>query len=261
MKKSQIGLLFLLTVYTLMFCSCDLLNRTLGLDNMKQGDSTVVRGTGNDDQSRENGSGGGEVVLTQEPEIKDIAFFKIGDAVTDESRSGDYPVLSYTITGMQVSDNMASLNIGKEDMPPSFAEETALAADGKLTSETLFVMVDVTISYVSEPKEANPNIDKNDHIISCGIQYKSDEKDGLGFIRNAGGEAYFSNHPISNASSSNYYHYTLAAGETMNCRLGWFVDRERAETLGLMFMVGNNFAEESLAKYIDLPYDYSGVGR
>jgi hypothetical protein len=247
-----------------MLTSCDRLKSAIGIDRIQSGDSVIIHGDDNDDGNTSEDKENPQLIWPQSPAIADIDFKHIGDTLLDVTEGDLNPLLAYTVTAMQVFGQMSALeerNISAEDMNVYsivFADDgtwwSDAASPGEL-QELLFVLLDVTVEYIAEPKEDNPD-DKNDHLIQDSLLYKSDELKVNGAFRwTITTLPYFSHHSTGKSSQGNYYHYTLALGETMRCQVGWFVEKEIAEQYGLMLQIGRNDG----AQYIDLPYDYSEV--
>ena len=139
-------------------------------------------------------------------------------------------VTSYTVTGVNVYDSYTAAGVKSEQLAVDNAQEK---------SSVPFVTVDLSVCIKkSTVKTEYYNIAVL-HLLGSEI-FAEPWKTHLPEM------SYFS---LSQSGGSDYFHYNLAEGETMNCRVGWILDDVNWSEDSLILHVG---ADINADNYVSL---------
>ena len=152
--------------------------------------------------------------------------------------------MTYIITNAEIFDSSDAAGIDLSKME-EYIDYRFTDENGNLRSEVQFLLVDITIRNNEMPQELN--------ISSLELTYCEPSQTDLS-VRSfypLAYPAYFSNAgPRSGEYSSEYYHYTLPAGESLSVKVGWYVDLTEYDK-GSLFLIFNSRIE-TLRQYLPL---------
>ena len=140
--------------------------------------------------------------------------------------------MTYIVTNAEIFDSSVAAGIDSSKME-EYIDYRFTDENGNLRSEVQFLLVDITIRNNEMPQELN--ISSLELTSFYPLAYP----------------AYFSNAgPRSGEYSSEYYHYTLPAGESLSVKVGWYIDLTKYDKSSLFLIFNSRI--ETLRQYLAL---------
>ena len=152
--------------------------------------------------------------------------------------------MTYIVTNAEIFDSPEAAGI-RPSMMESFIDSRFTDENGKLRDEIQFLLADLTIRNNELPEELN--------ISSLELMYCEQSRTELSVraFYPLPYPVYFSNAGSREGEySSEYYHYTLPAGESLSVRVGWYVDLTQYDKSSLFLIFNSRI--ETLRLYVPL---------
>lgn len=152
--------------------------------------------------------------------------------------------MTYIITNAEIFDSSDAAGIDSSKME-EYIDYRFTDENGNLRAGVQFLLVDITIRNNEMPQELN--------ISSLELTYCEPSQTDLSArsFYPLAYPAYFSNAgPRSGEYSSEYYHYTLPAGESLSVKVGWYVDLTEYDKSSLFLIFNSRI--ETLRQYLPL---------
>lgn len=161
-------------------------------------------------------------------------------------RKGDLVenAMTYSITDAEIFDSSDAAGIDPSAME-EYIDYRFTDENGNLRAGVQFLLVDLTIRNNEMPQELN--------ISSLELTYCEPSQTDLSVhsFYPLAYPAYFSNAGSRQGEySSEYYHYTLPAGESLSVKVGWYVDLTKYDKSALFLIFNSRI--ETLRQYLPL---------
>lgn len=188
-----------------------------------------------------------ETFAAPEYNIPDGTVRAFGEEISAAGvRKGDLVenAMTYSITDAEIFDSSDAAGIDPSAME-AYIDYRFTDENGNLRAGVQFLLVDLTIRNNEMPQELN--------ISSLELTYCEPSQTDLS-VRSfypLAYPAYFSNAgPRQGEYSSEYYHYTLPAGESLSVKVGWYVDLTKYDKSALFLIFNSRI--ETLRQYLPL---------
>lgn len=278
-KKRLIILLCLILSFPLI--SCDRIRKTIGIDRMEEGDIGIFT-----DQSYETDGIDDSVVIPSISSpgilIESDDMYEINEKITYSCKDAKgnllKPEIEYTVTNIEVLNNIdgfSEKNFIYSDI--NIDVNSFLKEDGTLLDEYCFVILDVSVKYITYPYYFSSPSELTRHHFDCWINYNyfpaseqiitSTDSGGQRvetIYKNPDGSIaeppvypiaiYWDGEQIKTSQDSKTFYMDL--GEECQWREGAIVEKELIKKYGLCRTVGSQKQEEFAECIISLPINY-----
>ncbi len=150
--------------------------------------------------------------------------------------------MEFTATGVNTFDTYEAAGISTSDLSGAYS-------DGHIPADSKLVVVGLSVKNVDAEPERNPSVDPFFSIGMVRITEPAyfDGLTALGFSSNGGkyaelnGQiAYFSHHAAAaeEGPTSPYFHFWLDSGETMDCKVAWWIPKDMVENQDMILKIG-----------------------
>ncbi len=278
MKKSIFILMCLCLAAVLALTSCARIKSAVGVDRMENADAAVLPNDDNDSKTEnpkeEHNNTSVTVSMGEEVsmEIDETEFYKVGEPFLIDRNTwyaSNRPIFECTVNSVSLHDDLGGIDKNKINMSMYYENrkwhtrniDDYLDENGKLPSEYMFVLVDVTVKYVSGADDVTDQIYSNMGSISYNYfpvsrkkvtqQMSSPERgewtvsdyvyldaDGNPFSSPEHLGGYFSQEQNTGTKADG--HFQLAKGEEISWQRGVIVERSFAEKHGVVYAVSIN---------------------
>jgi len=155
----------------------------------------------------------------------------------------DAEVLEYTAQAWQVGSALSDFGLQRQDLLETWAEQYT-QPDGSLKEGFALLQLTIAVKNIQAAKVRNPALPPDDiqnighlRVYTADHSAVSSELAFFDFPETEG--------VTRSAVPREYYHYSLAQGQRVVCRLVWFMEKEAAQTRDLFLFLG---VEQALAQ-------------
>ena len=273
MKKAFVTLIFFIFISALALTSCARIKSAVGVDRMENADAAVLPNKDDDSKTEnpkdEHNNTSVTVSMGEEAsmEVDESEFHKVGEPFLIDKNTwyaSNRPVFECTVNSVNICDDLGGVDSAEISMNMVYDNgkwislniNDYLDENGKLLPEYMFVLVDVTVKYVSGPDDVIDEI----YDVAGGIRYNCFPVSRVEQITEVGGTKFVDYiyydadgneftypqhiggyHSLNKKTGSKEDgHFQLAKGEEMSWQKGILIEKSFAEKHGVVYAVSIN---------------------